>query len=58
MSGETIVMSGFPADREVRERRNAGTKGGWFGRATVVSKKRVELVILVTPRILAGAPAQ
>ena len=26
--------------------------GGWFGRATVTTKKRLETVILLTPRIL------
>src|SRR5262249_62321164 len=51
--GETIVVSGFSRRRETRERTNAGIKGGWFGRSTVVTKKRVETVILLTPRILA-----
>jgi MSHA biogenesis protein MshL len=49
--GETIVIAGFRRDREVRERR-VGLAGGWFGRSTVVTRKRVELVILLTPRIL------
>lgn len=52
--GETIVMAGFTGEREVRERKNAGIKGGWFGRATVVTKKRTELVVLLTPKILTG----
>jgi MSHA biogenesis protein MshL len=49
--GETIVIAGFRREREVRERR-VGLTGGWFGRSTVVTRKRVELVILLTPRIL------
>jgi len=56
--GETLVVSGFTHDREIRERKNVGTSGGWFGRGTVVTRKRVELVILLTPRIVAGIPAQ
>ena len=52
--GETIVVAGFSRQREVRERRNAGVKGGWFGRATVVTNKRVELLILLTPKILSN----
>jgi type II secretory pathway component GspD/PulD (secretin) len=56
--GETLVISGFTQDREVRERKNVGTSGGWFGRGTVVTKRRVELVILLTPRIVAGVSAQ
>jgi type II secretory pathway component GspD/PulD (secretin) len=50
--GETLVISGFTHTREVRERANLGRFGGWFGRGTVVTLKRVELVILLTPRIL------
>ena len=53
--GETLVISGFIRDREVRERKNVGIGGGWFGRGTVVTRKRVELVILLTPKIVAGA---
>ena len=56
--GETLVLSGFTNDREIRERRNVGLTGGWFGRGTVVTRKRVELVILLTPRIVAGVVAQ
>jgi type II secretory pathway component GspD/PulD (secretin) len=52
--GETLVIPGFASDREVRERRNAGITGGWFGRSTVVTRKRVETLILLTPRIVAG----
>jgi type II secretory pathway component GspD/PulD (secretin) len=51
-SGETLVMSGFTHAREVRERTNVGRTGGWFGRGTVVTQKRVELVILLTPKVL------
>jgi len=53
--GQTIVISGLSREREIKERKNAGIKGGWFGRATVVTKKRVELVILLTPKILTPA---
>ncbi len=56
--GETLVLGGFTRDREVREKRNLGTKGGWFGRSTVVTKKKVELVILLTPRLIVGVNAQ
>jgi type II secretory pathway component GspD/PulD (secretin) len=56
--GETLVVSGFTSDREVRERKNMGAKGGWFGRSTVVTRRRVEVVILLTPRIVAGVTAQ
>lgn len=50
--GETIVLAGFTRDRETREPRSGGITGGWFGRTTVVTKKRVELLILLTPRIV------
>ncbi len=50
--GETIVIAGVTRETETRERRNAGTSGGWFGRSTVVVRKRFQLVILLTPRIL------
>ena len=50
--GETLVISGFTRNREVRERTNLGLRGGWFGRGTVVTQKRVELLILLTPKIL------
>ena len=50
--GETLVIPGFTRDREVRERRSLGVTGGWFGRGTVVTRKRVEVVILLTPKIL------
>jgi type II secretory pathway component HofQ len=50
--GETIVIAGFGRDRETRERKAVGLTGGWFGRTTVVTKKHVELVVLLTPRIV------
>ncbi len=50
--GETIVLAGFGRDRETRERKATGRTGGWFGRSTVVTKKHIELVVLLTPRIL------
>ncbi len=56
--GETLVISGFTRDREVRERKTVGISGGWFGRGTVVTRKRVELVILLTPKIVAGVATQ
>ena len=56
--GETLVISGFTRDRETRERKAAGITGGWFGRSTVVTRKRVEMVILLTPRIVAGVAAE
>jgi MSHA biogenesis protein MshL len=55
--GETIVVAGLTREQETRERRNSGITGGWFGRSTVVTRKRIELVILLTPRILAPAGA-
>jgi type II secretory pathway component GspD/PulD (secretin) len=56
--GETLVISGFTRDREIRERKTVGRTGGWFGRATVVTRVRVELIILLTPRIISGVSAQ
>ena len=50
--GATIVVAGFGRARETREHKNGGTSGGWFGRSTVVTKKHVELVVLLTPRIV------
>ena len=51
VNGETIIVTGFTYGREIRE-KTTGLKGGWFGRSTVVTKKRVELLVLITPRIL------
>ena len=56
--GETLVVSGFTRDREIKEKKAAGIDGGWFGRRTVVSHKRVELVVLLTAKIVAGVAAQ
>jgi type II secretory pathway component GspD/PulD (secretin) len=58
VDGETLALSGFTHDRETRERKRVGITGGWLGRATVVTRKRVELVILLTPRIVPGVAAQ
>ena len=51
--GETIVVAGFGRDRESREKKSSTTSGGWFGHSTVVTKKHIELVVLLTPRIVA-----
>jgi len=56
--GETLVLSGFTRDREIKETKALGAHGGWFGRGTVVTRKRVELVILLTAKIVAGVAAQ
>ena len=56
--GETLVISGFTRDRETRERKTVGIRGGWFGRGTVVTRKHVEMVILLTPRIVTGVTGQ
>jgi type II secretory pathway component GspD/PulD (secretin) len=50
--GDTIVIAGFGRDREMRERKTTGVTGGWFGRSTVITRKHVELVVLLTPRIV------
>jgi type II secretory pathway component GspD/PulD (secretin) len=55
--GETVVVSGFTRNVEVRE-QTTGRRGGWFGRSSVVTRKRVALVILLTPRVLNAAGAQ
>jgi MSHA biogenesis protein MshL len=55
--GETLVVSGFTRDRETRERKAVGISGGWFGRATVVTRRRVELLVMLTPRIVPGMMA-
>jgi type II secretory pathway component GspD/PulD (secretin) len=56
--GETLVLSGFTRTREVREQKHSGTSGGWFGRSTTVTQKHVEMVILLTPRIVTGVGVQ
>lgn len=50
--GDTVAISGFAHDREVKEKKVTGVTGGWFGRSTVTTKKRIELVILLTPKII------
>jgi type II secretory pathway component GspD/PulD (secretin) len=55
--GETIVVSGFGRERETKERKTVGRSGGWFGRSTVVTKKHVDVLILLTPTVLAAASA-
>ena len=55
--GETLVVSGFTRDRDIREKKNVGIGGGWFGRGTVVTHKHVELIILLTPTIVSGVAA-
>jgi MSHA biogenesis protein MshL len=56
--GETLVVSGFTRDREIKEKKAVGINGGWFGRGTVVTHRRVEMVILLTARIVAGVAGQ
>jgi len=56
--GETLVVSGFTRDREIKEKKAVGISGGWFGRSTVVTHRRVEMVILLTARIVAGVAGQ
>jgi len=56
--GETLVVAGFTRDREIKERKNLGEKGGWFGRKTIVTHKKIELVILLTPHVVVGLNAQ
>lgn len=46
--GETLVVWGFTGDRDIRERRNVG----WFRRKTAVTRKRVEILLLLTPKII------
>jgi type II secretory pathway component GspD/PulD (secretin) len=58
VDGETLAISGFTRDRETRERKSVGITGGWLGRATVVTRKRIELIILLTPKIVSGVVAQ
>jgi type II secretory pathway component GspD/PulD (secretin) len=58
VDGETLAISGFTRDRETRERKSVGVTGGWLGRATVVTRQRIELIILLTPTIVSGVAAQ
>ena len=54
------MISGFTRDREVKEpKKSTGLVGGtWFTRGTVLTHKRVEVVILLTAKIIAGVAAQ
>jgi MSHA biogenesis protein MshL len=62
MDGETLVISGFTREREIKEeqKKPAGFIGGtWFNRPTVVTvHKQSELVILLTAKIVAGVAGQ
>ena len=53
-NGETIIIAGFTRERVIKERKNVGISGGWFGRATVTTTKHVALLVLLTPKILAS----
>ena len=57
VDGETLALTGFTRDRETRERKSVGISGGWLGRSTVVTRKRIELIVLLTPRIVSGVAA-
>ena len=50
--GETSSLPVSDATGKRASSKTAGTSGGWFGRSTVVTKKHVELVVLLTPRIV------
>jgi type II secretory pathway component GspD/PulD (secretin) len=52
--GETLVVGGFGRDRETREQKTGSPSGGWFGRTTVVTRTRVEVLMLLTPTIVRG----
>lgn len=56
--GETVVVAGVGRDLETKARKNAGIAGGWFGRTTVVTRRHVEVLILLTPKILTTVSAQ
>ncbi len=57
--GETLVVSGFTRQHDVKESKTVGgNHSGWFGRGTVVTRKRAELIILLTPKVVAGVSAQ
>ena len=58
VDGETVVLSGFGHERQVVEKRVTGVTGGWFGRSTVTTRRHVELLILLTPKILTVASSQ
>jgi type II secretory pathway component GspD/PulD (secretin) len=54
--GETLVVTGAGIDRETREQKTTGSS--WFGHSSVTTRRRVEVVILFTPRIVTGSGAQ
>jgi type II secretory pathway component GspD/PulD (secretin) len=56
--GDTLILGGFTFDREFKEKKTVGLSGGWFGRGTVVTHKKVELLILLTPHVVVGVNAQ
>ena len=60
VDGETLVIAGFTWERAVKESKTStGVFGGtWFSHGTVTTRKRVELVILLTAKIVAGVAAQ
>jgi type II secretory pathway component GspD/PulD (secretin) len=57
VDGETLALTGFTRDRETKERKSVGFTGGWLGRSTVVTRKRIELIVLLTPKIVSGVAA-
>jgi type II secretory pathway component GspD/PulD (secretin) len=57
VDGETLALTGFTRDRETKERKSVGITGGWLGRSTVVTRKRIELIVLLTPKIVSGVAA-
>jgi MSHA biogenesis protein MshL len=54
--GDTLIVGGLTRDTGAGRTARAG--GGWFGRTSVAARKRVELVILLTPTILAPPRTQ
>jgi len=56
--GETLVVSGFTREFQTSEKKHVGITGGWFGRGTVVTTRHVELIILLTPRVVPAALGQ
>jgi MSHA biogenesis protein MshL len=52
--GETLVLGGFSRSRAFQERKTSGGKG-WFGRPTVTTTRRVELLVLLTARIVSAS---
>ena len=50
--GETIVVSGFGRMLDVRDAGTGAARNSFFRRSTDVTRKRSEVLILLTPRIL------